>query len=118
MCDLKLLPTDRRNANGHKSLAAFSVAFHHRSWMSALPVLHTSDGIEFDKSRDVLYAYRHTSAQHHADAGVAIDVLRELMDHRTLDTTSNYYQVGQQRRRDAVGEVIVPFGVCTEPSNV
>ena len=115
-----------------------------------MPVLHTVDGIEFDKSRAVLYAYRHTYAQRHADAGVAIDVLRELMDHRKLDTTSGYYQVGQQRRRDAVekvaamqfdrhgdriwrqaeelldseqarravGEVVVPFGVCTEPSNV
>lgn len=148
--DLKLLPTDRRNPDGHKSLTAFSIAFHHRSWVSAMPVLHTIDGIEFDKSRAVLYAYRHTYAQRHADAGVGIDVLRELMDHRKLDTTSGYYQVGQQRRRDAVekvaamqfdrhgdrvwrqadefldseqarraiGEVVVPFGVCTEPSNV
>ncbi|WP_198418557.1 tyrosine-type recombinase/integrase [Cryobacterium frigoriphilum] len=150
VCDLKLLPTDRRNPDGHKSLTAFSVAFHHRSWMSAMPVLHTNDGFELDKSRAVLYAYRHAYAQRHADAGVGIDVLRELMDHRKLDTTSGYYQVGQQRRRDAVekiaamqfdrhgdrfwhqaeelldseqarraiGEVVVPFGVCTEPSNV
>lgn len=148
--ELKLLPTDRRNPNGQKSLTAFSIAFHHRSWVASMPVLHTADGIEFDKSRAVLYAYRHTYAQRHADAGVAIDVLRELMDHRKLDTTSSYYQVGNQRRRDAVdkvaamqfnrngdrvwrqaeelldseqarravGEVVVPFGVCTEPSNV
>ena len=42
-------------------------------------MLRTSDGTEFDKAKIVLYAYRHTYAQRHADAGVAIDVLRELM---------------------------------------
>ena len=51
----------------------------------------TVDGTEYDKSRIVLYAYRHTYAQRHADAGVGIDVLRELMDHRKLDTTKGYY---------------------------
>jgi hypothetical protein len=115
-----------------------------------MPVLKTVEGTEFDKARVILYAYRHTYAQRHADAGVPIDVLRELMDHRKLDTTSGYYQVGQSRRREAVdrvaamqfnrhgdriwrktqelldseharrsvGEVVVPFGICAEPSNV
>ena len=115
-----------------------------------MPALLTVDGTEYDKTRIVLYAYRHTYAQRHADAGVGIDVLRELMDHRRLDTTKGYYQVGQTRRREAVdrvtamqfdrhgnriwqqaqalldsqhtrrliGEVVVPFGICTEPSNV
>jgi len=50
-------------------------------------------------------AYRHSYAQRHADAGVPIDVLRELMDHRKLDTTSGYYQVGHDRRREAVDRV-------------
>jgi integrase len=39
-----------------------------------------------------LYAYRHTYAQRHADAGVPVDVLRELMDHRLLDATRRYYR--------------------------
>jgi site-specific recombinase XerD len=47
--------------------------------------------VEFDKALVVLYAYRHTYAQRHADAGVPIDVLRELMDHRKLDTTKQYF---------------------------
>ena len=51
-------------------------------------MLHTADGVEFDKARVVLYAYRHSYAQRHADAGVPIDVLRELMSHRKLDTTA------------------------------
>jgi hypothetical protein len=148
--DLKLLPTDRRNPDGRSAITGFSLAFHHREWIGRLPTLHTADGAEFDKGRVVLYAYRHSYAQRHADAGVPIDVLLELMDHRKLDTTKGYYRIGESRRREAVervtalafdrhgnriwraaqalldseharrslGEVAVPFGVCTEPSNV
>lgn len=148
--DLKLLPTDRRNPNGQRAITAFSLAVHHRAWVGDLPALTTTDGTEFDKSRVVLCAYRHTYAQRHADAGVPIDVLRDLMDHRKLDTTSGYYNLGAARRREAVdrvaamqfnrhgeriwrqtqqlldserarrsvGEVVVPLGVCAEPSNV
>ena len=92
--DLKLLPTDRRNPNGDRAITAFSLSFHHRTWVSNMPVLTTVEDTEFDKTRVVLYAYRHAYAQRHADAGVPIDVLRELMDHRKLDTTSGYYNVG------------------------
>ena len=109
-----------------------------------------ADGTEYDKDRVVPYAYRHTYAQRHADAGVPIDVLAELMDHRSLNVTRGYYRVGEERRRDAVdkvtamqfdrhgnriwrdarallddeharyavGSVAVPYGTCTEPSNV
>jgi len=98
----------------------------------------------------VPYAYRHSYAQRHADAGVPIDVLAELLDHRNLNVTRRYYRVGEDRRRaavdmvtamsfdrhgsriwrvaaalleseharHAVGEVAVPYGRCTEPSNV
>jgi integrase len=103
--DLKLLPTDRRNPHGTKAITGFSLGFHHRAWVTRMPVLRTADGVEFDKGRVVLYAYRHSYAQRHADAGVPIDVLRELMDHRKLDTTSGYYQVGHDRRREAVDRV-------------
>src|SRR5208337_1922557 len=41
----------------------------------------------------------------HADAGVGIDVLRELMDHESMDTTKRYYRVGEARRREAVDKV-------------
>lgn len=148
--ELKLLPSDRRNPDGRHAITPFSLGFAHRSWINRLPALHTADGAEFDKWRIVLYAYRHSYAQRHADAGVPIDVLRLLMDHEKLDTTKGYYSVGESRRREAVdrvaalafdrhgkrvwrlaqtlldseharralGEVAVPFGVCTEPSNV
>jgi hypothetical protein len=43
--------------------------------------------IPFAKARVFLYACRHSHAQRHADAGVALDVLKE-MDHRRLGTTA------------------------------
>ena len=104
----------------------------------------------FDTSKIVPYAYRHSYAQRHADAGVPIDVLAELLDHRSYAVTRGYYRIGEDRRRDAmdkvttlsfdrhgnriwrdaralldseharhaVGEVAVPYGTCSEPSNV
>lgn len=148
--ELVLLPTSRRNPDGRKPITAFSLGFAHRRWVERMPVLVTADGAEFDKRKLVLYAYRHTYAQRHADAGVGVEVLRELMGHRRLEATTAYYRVGEDRRREAVdrvttlqfdrhgnriwraaqqlldsehtrravGEVAVPFGVCTEPSNV
>lgn len=105
LAELKLLPTDRRNPDGTKAITAFSLAFHHRTWVKRMPMLSTADGTEFDKTKIVLYAYRHTYAQRHADAGVGIDVLRELMDHRKLDATKGYYRVGENRRREAIDRV-------------
>jgi integrase len=103
--ELKLLPTDRRNPGGRRAITGFSLAFGHRAWVDRLPVLRTTDGIEYDKTKIVLYAYRHSYAQRHADAGVPVEVLRELMSHRKLETTSGYYRVGQDRRREAVDRV-------------
>jgi integrase len=89
--ELKLLPTNRRNPGGRRAITGFSLAFAHRTWVDRMPLLHNADGIEYDKSKIVLYAYRHSYAQRHADAGVPVEVLRELMSHRKLETTSGYY---------------------------
>jgi integrase len=150
IAELKLLPARWHNREGRDPIGVGGLNHRHRQWVTGLPVLRTSDGVEFDKTRIVPYAYRHSYAQRHADAGVPVDVLRELMDHRVMDTTKQYYRVGQARRREAVdrlvalqfdrhgnriwrqakalldseharraiGEVVVPFGVCAEPSNV
>jgi len=151
---LKLLPARWRNPNGERAITVTSLEQRHREWVDALPRLRTGDSAEsdaeFDKARAVLYAYRHTYAQRHADAGVPIDVLAELLDHRNLNVTRRYYRVGEQRRRAAVdtvtarsfdrhgnrvwhdahalpdseharygvGQIAVPYGTCTEPSNV
>ncbi len=148
--ELKLLPTPRRNPTGGRAITIAMLDQRHREWITALPPLHTRDGVEVDKTRIVPYAYRHTYAQRHADAGVPIDVLADLLDHRNLNVTRRYYRIGEDRRRDAVdrvtarsfdrhgnriwrdaqalleseharyaiGEVAVPYGTCTEPSNV
>jgi integrase len=147
---LKLLPSPIANPHGRRPIGEGHVSKVHRDWVDAIPELRTADGTEFDRSAIVLYAYRHTYAQRHADAGVPADVLRELMNHRMLTTTQRYYRIGEQRRREAVervahlqfdrhgsrvwrdakalmdseharravGEVAVPYGLCSEPSNV
>jgi integrase len=147
---LKLLPAPRANPHGRKPMSVSMLDDRHRDWVTSMGPLRTSDGTEMDPDRIVPYAYRHTYAQRHADAGVPIDVLAELLDHRNLNITRGYYRVGEDRRRDAVdkvtamsfdrhgnriwrdaralleseharyavGEVAVPYGGCTEPSNV
>ncbi|WP_139057753.1 tyrosine-type recombinase/integrase [Tsukamurella pseudospumae] len=88
------------------------------------------------------YAFRHSYAQRHVDAGVDVDVLRELMDHKSISTTIGYYDISTTRKRAAVSTVAkhvidrtgkhvpttattyglrtvaVPYGSCTEPTNV
>jgi integrase len=93
---LKLLPTSYRNPDGTKPISRSTLEARHRDWVSTLPPLRTSDGTAFDLARIVPYAYRHSYAQRHADAGVPIDVLAELLDHRSYSVTRGYYR---NRRR-------------------
>lgn len=57
---LKLLPTSVRNPDGHKAISRTTLEARHREWVSTLPTLRTRDGVEFDTTRIVPYAYRHT----------------------------------------------------------
>ncbi|MCX2927947.1 tyrosine-type recombinase/integrase [Streptomyces sp. NEAU-W12] len=161
VADLALLPSTVANPDGRKSISADWVSGRHRTWVDSLPEILVPTAVEtdgrtetrmlpFDKRRIYLYAYRHTFAQRYADAGVRVEVLKELMDHKQLSTTQCYYRVGEKRRREAVdrvttmqfdrhgsriwrqatalldseharravGEVAVPYGICTEPTNV
>jgi len=102
--ELRLLPSPRRNPDGRKPITIAMLGDRHREWADGLG-LFGRDGTEFDTSRIVPYAYRHTYAQRHADAGVPIDVLAELLDHRNLNVTRGYYRVGEDRRRAAVDTV-------------
>ena len=147
---LKLLPSPRRNPDGRRAITVAMLDARHRDWVTGLGRLSTRDGVQVDPARLVPYAYRHTYAQRHADAGVPIDVLAELLDHRNLNVTRCYYRIEEDRRREAVdtvnafsfdrhgnrvwrdahalltseharyaiGDVAVPYGTCTEPSNV
>ena len=102
---LPLLPAAYANPHGRRAISENQLGQRHRTWIEQLPALLLADGTEFDKARVVPYAYRHTYAQRHADAGVPVDVLSQLMDHRSLDTTRQYYRVGHERRREAVDRV-------------
>ena len=99
---LKLLPTTYRNPDGSKPISRSTLEARHRDWVNTLPGLRTHDGTVFDPAKIVPYAYRHSYAQRHADAGVPIDVLAELLDHRSYSVTRGYYRIGEDRRRDAV----------------
>src|SRR5487761_1232584 len=103
--ELKLLPTGWANRDGPRSRTVPALSAAHRDWLTSLPPLLLDGGGEFGKDRAVPYSYRHTYAQRHADAGVPIDVLAELMDHRNLNVTRGYYRVGEERRRGAVDKV-------------
>lgn len=159
--ELKLLPTSSKNPDGRKGLNDRWLGHLHRRWANDLPPVEVPTVVEvdgrpvtkmapFDKAKIFPYAYRHTYAQRHADAGVDVTVLKELMNHQLLSTTQSYYRVGEERRREAVervtamqfdrhgnrvwrqaktlldseharravGEVAVPYGGCSEPSNV
>lgn len=120
-----------------------------RLWVDSIPALDSEelgpDGmpLPFDRSRIFPYAFRHTFCQRYADAGVQLHVLQSLMDHKSADTTSAYYQVSKKMKREAVDtlrihaidrnggsapmasaaayeirSVAVPWGNCVEPSNV
>ncbi|MGW7283020.1 tyrosine-type recombinase/integrase [Streptomyces sp. NPDC054844] len=120
-----------------------------RKWADSVPVLlseefdRNGDRVPFDRSLIYPYAFRHSFCQRYADAGVRIEVLRDLMDHKSMQTTQRYYRISHKRKREAVNvmrlhtvdrkgksapmasatayearSVAVPFGNCTEPSNV
>jgi hypothetical protein len=135
---------------GHLTTTRLAQAL--RAWADAIPLLDSDlpgpDGapLPFDRSAIYPYAFRHSYAQRHADAGVGVEILKELMDHKDLSVTQGYYTVSLKRKRQAIKimsryvadrtgtprpqpgsgsttsydlrSVAVPFGNCIEPSNV
>jgi integrase len=136
-----------RQSVGHLTASCVARAF--KLWAARIPIIESeligpdATPVPFARTLIVPYALRHSYAQRHADAGVPVDVLRELMDHRSVQTTMGYYSVSLHRKRQAIrsvgalaldadgnpaplanplawerASVSVPFGNCTEPSNV
>lgn len=136
-----------RQSRGHLTANAVGRAFH--AWMDSIPSIDSemlgTDGTPapFDRSQVTPYVLRHCYAQRHADAGVPVDVLKELLDHAAIATTMGYYSISLKRKQHAIAavgslavdaqgnpapfadalayeraSVSVPFGNCTEPSNV
>ena len=136
-----------RQSRGHVTPASVARAF--KNWMAQIGTIDSElpgpDGTPapFDASLITPYALRHSYAQRHADAGVPVDVLKELMDHVSVTTTMGYYRISLKRKQQAIrsvsplatdaagnpapfaspaayerASVTVPVGNCTEPSNV
>jgi integrase len=120
-----------------------------RTWVRGLESLNSDEidpngeQVPFDRTKIHPYAFRHSYAQRHADTGTPVDVLWQLMDHRSIQTTGGYYTITAERKRSAIEtvgnftiekngrsapltastayqmrSVAVPFGNCIEPSNV
>jgi integrase len=103
-------PSGRRDSsNPHLTTADLSTAL--RAWVRSIPEIHSDttgrDGkpLPFDRSRIYPYAFRHSYAQRYADAGVDVDVLKELMDHRSVDTTTGYYIPQELHQTGALSQV-------------
>lgn len=142
-----LFPTFRARARDkHLKTTWFNKRL--RDWIDDqlpdLPGPHTGSGAgtAFRKTDVFAYAFRHAYCQRLADAGVPQETLRRLMDHRSADTTAQYYTVTNARKRKAIesvkrlsfdtrgahapvseelysmAAVAVPFGNCTEPTNI
>lgn len=103
--ELPLFPRTGRNPHGTAPVTDMRIGRFLRDWTAALPSLLGPDGNEFDRSRVISYAFRHTFAQRHADAGTPVEVLAELLGHDDLKSTQGYYEVSDQRKRLAIDQL-------------
>ena len=108
---LVLFPRSLTNPEGTKAIRTGWLQRKVRDWVDALPQLEAGrDGagqvLSFPRDAVTPYAFRHTFAQRHADAGTPVDTLKELLGHDTVRTTLGYYRVTARRKRaaqDALG---------------
>ena len=105
LSELRLFPRARMNPDGTQPLYTAKLSSAVRQWVDDLPGLLGPSGEEFSRERVFPYAFRHSFAQRHADNGTPIDVLADMMGHRTIDTTRGYYKVNKARMRKAVATV-------------
>ncbi|MGR8007623.1 tyrosine-type recombinase/integrase [Streptomyces hypolithicus] len=91
-----LFPAITNNTANHMLLSG-NIARVMRAWVRSLDRIDSEvlgpDGMPLPFDRDLIYpyAFRHSYCQRHADAGIPQDVLRDLMDHRSANTTAGYY---------------------------
>lgn len=150
--ELWLLPRPSRNSDGRVHMSSHQVWSWLSTWVERIPTIEVtpegaSEPMPFDRSAIYPHAFRHSYAQTLADQGVLAPVLRDLMDHRSIDTTMGYYRVADEKKREAMeglarytldnrggtrppgssavaqladqlSWVAVPMGKCSEPTNV
>lgn len=114
---LMLFGATYANRAGDKPLPASTIKGVIDRWRDTLPQLIGVDGRPFDRDQIYPYAFRHSYAQRHADAGVRQDVLQRLMDHRSADTTAGYYRIGQDKKRAAL-EIVGPLTIGRDGDRV
>lgn len=105
---LWLLPRVNKNTDGTFHLRPQLIVVWIRAWVTRVPsidagpVVDEGAPVAFDRAAIHPHAFRHTWAQTLADQGVPAPVLRDLMDHRSIDTTLGYYRVGEAKKRAAM----------------
>ena len=111
IADLRLFPRASTNPHGYHPMGSSLFGETLRKWIDELPRLDStefgSDGqpLPFNRSQISGYSFRHTYARRHADAGVAPDVLKELMGHEKIDTTMGYYNYRELHQMGALPQV-------------
>ncbi|WCB93270.1 integrase [Baekduia alba] len=108
--ELRLFPRLTRNPDGRRPMVCTELARLLRNWMGDVEALLDTDGTAFARERVIPYAFRHSYAQRHADAGTPVEVLRELMGHESMVTTQGYFRVREQRARKAV-QALAPLQI-------
>jgi integrase len=121
--ELVLFPAIQRPKGGRRPIASTGWAKELRRWVNrlelfegrlgpdgSLHLLRDSNGalVRFDPARVFPYALRHSYAQRHVNAGTPVEVLKELMGHDCLNTTSAYYRITADRKRRAI-KTVMPF---------
>ena len=105
---LWLLPRPNKNSDGTAHIDRNQLLMWIRAWVDSIPAIDAGiadvDGraLPYDRSAITCHAFRHTYAQTLADEGVAPSVLRDLMDHRDMNTTLGYYKVNETKKRKAM----------------
>jgi integrase len=111
IADLRLFPRASMNPHGYHAMGSSLFGETLRKWVDVLLRLDSTeinrDGqpLPFDRSQISGYSFRHTYAQRLADAGVAVDVLKDLMDHNSIDTTMGYYNPRELHQMRAFSQV-------------
>jgi len=62
------------------------------------------------------HTFRHTAALHMIQAGVTIERARELLGHAQLQTTSLYFDINVEMKREALDKCKMPNAQTTTPS--
>jgi len=105
---LWLFPRPHKNSDGTNHLSAHQINTWIGTWVDRIPRIdagpldHRGEPVPFNRNAITAHAFRHTYAQTLADQGVPAPVLRDLMDHRSIDTTMGYYRVADIKKREAM----------------